>query len=206
MRYWKPKPIQGEPHVTIVVASYMNEERRNRLPMLRCLLYSLLSQTYTKWNAVVVHDGPLDAEIQAAVTRDLPDKISLVTTPRKIGHFGHKYRRRYALEGPNDVVGFTNDDNYYAPTYLEWCLSIMTTQKIPFVYCDMIHSHKLWKPLNTLPQRGRLDLGGFLVRRSLVEATPWDDFSFSGDGKYINALVARAKKTAKVAATLFVHN
>lgn len=203
MRFWKPKQIDDQPLVRLVVASYLNEERVSRRAALHCLLHSLRAQTYANWNLTVVHDGPCDWQL---VLPEPDARIEFLTTPRKIGHFGHKYRRRYALEGPGDVIGFTNDDNYYAPTYLEWMLHTMQKERAEFVYCDMVHSHQMWKPFKTEPKYRKLDLGGFLVKRRLVENVPWTDFSFKGDGTYINALVAKARRTAKVNATLFVHN
>jgi hypothetical protein len=45
-----------------------------------------------------------------------------------------------------------------------------------------------------------------MASRDLIAKVPWTDFSFSGDGAYIEALVASAKRARKLDATLFVHN
>ena len=57
IRMWKSRPVRGEPRVSLVVASYLGDDPR-RTDALMCLLYSLKAQTYPRWEAVVVHDGP----------------------------------------------------------------------------------------------------------------------------------------------------
>lgn len=206
MRYWTPREFTDPPTVTMLVASYLNGDRSNRLHALRCLLCSFMAQTYPHWRAVVVHDGPLDQPEIVDYVAKLDSRIAFETTPGKIGHFGHKYRHQYASKVADGWIGFTNDDNYYAPVYFEWLLSHALRQKAEMVYCDMVHSHKMWKPMTTQARYKYLDLGGFLATAALIKKTPWTDFSFKGDGTYINALRQRARKVVKVDATLFVHN
>ncbi len=201
MRYWTPREIADPPLFTMVVASYLNGDPR-RVAALKCLLASLAAQTYPNWRAIVIHDGPCSVPF-------VPDdnRVIFRCTPGKIGHHGHKYRHPAAMTlKPDGWVGFTNDDNYYMPTYVEWLLSEAIAKKAELVYCNMIHSHKLWKPFTTKPRYRHLDVGGFIARVSLVQRTPWTDFSFKGDGIYINGLAAASKKTIKIDATLFVHN
>lgn len=212
MRYWKPKTIPGNPHVTIVIASYLNDDRR-RIDSLQCLLASLMAQTYPHWSAVVVHDGPIDAGRLPLVSKKLESvssvRISLVQGSRRVQQFGHPYRRDMAARAFGDVIGFANDDGYYAPVYLEWLLSALTDPadngQVGLVHCDMVHSHQFWKGFPTEPRRGKIDIGCFLVKKTLVQQTPWTDFSFNGDGKYVEALVAKTR-TRHVAAQLYVHN
>jgi hypothetical protein len=209
MRYWakQNKKIRGQPLLSMTIASYLNEDPR-RLDALTCLLYSFKAQTYAKWTATVVHDGPCQNgfNLSAYLKQAIGDKrISVVTTPERLMHHGHPYRREQALLTQGDYLGFTNDDNYYAPVYFEWMLSELTAGA-DFVYCDMVHSHKLWQPFKTEPRYKKLDMGGFVASRQLVELTPWTDFSFKGDGTFIDALQVRARKVVKVPATLFVHN
>lgn len=208
MRYWnrKPHPVPGEPLVTMLVASYLTDDLR-REASLRCLLASFEAQTYKNWQAVVVHDGPVT---RGTFSEDDPigdsGRVNLVQTPERLGQFGHPHRHKFASQVESGWVGFTNDDNYYMPVYFEAMLSEALSKGADFVYCDMVHSHQMWKPFRTQPRCSRLDLGGFLARVELVKRTPWTDFSFRGDGVYIDALVANSGKIAKVDATLFVHN
>ena len=55
------------------------------------------------------------------------------------------------------------------------------------------------------PAAGRVDVGGWLARRELVLATPWDEFDAHSDGRYVAALAARGR-VARVPQLLYVHN
>jgi hypothetical protein len=190
-----------------VIAAYLAEDRRQDAA-LRSLLWSLEAQTYPHWRAVVVHDGPLPARLAGLpenLSRKFP-RVTMAVTPKRLGQSGHPHRHAWACKTEGEFVGFTNQDNYYAPVYLEWTVSKLVVEKADLAYCDMVHSHQLWRPFTTAPKPGRIDLGCYLARRGLVAATPWTDHSFRGDGTYFEQLAKRARKVVKVPATLFVHN
>lgn len=204
MRFWKPRKIEGNPRLAMIVASYINGDVR-RGHALHCLLCSFLAQTYKNWIATVVHDGSVSAPFYLP-TQLFDNRVKMIQTKERLQQFGHPHRRKFALEAQADYIGFTNDDNYYMPTYFEWMLGELVAKKADFVYCDMVHSHRGWKPMTTTPRYRGLDMGGFIASKALIEKTPWTDYSFRGDGMYINALTANARKVIKVPATLFVHN
>ncbi len=207
MRFWKPKDLSRDLKVSMQVASFLNGEAR-QLEALLCLLYSFRAQTHKRWEAIVTHDGPItDPAVRDAITSVKDKRIKLIETAEHKHHFGHPHRHwAITTHATGDVVGFTNQDNYYVPSYFSWMLSEMEEKRADFVYCDMVHSHTRWHFFPTKPKYKHLDLGGWLATASLVRATPWTDYSFSGDGAYINALVRKAKRVAKVGACLFVHN
>lgn len=209
MRYWKAKKVAGDPCVGIGVATYLNGEDR-RLAALEGLVASFRAQTWPHWRLLLCHDGPLKAEHHAAVKHLTTDRrVRWHETADRLEKFGHPHRQWQIdqLSATCGWLGLTNDDNWYAPVYLEWLLRVATTTKrCDFVYCDMVHSHKMWKPLKTAPRRGQLDLGGWLAKSTLCRKLKFDNFSFSGDGDYINRLRLSAQATQKVDATLFVHN
>lgn len=212
MRFWKPKKIEGTPKVGIAVAAYLEATYRQGRA-LECLMAAFAAQTHANWHAHIVHDGPTSLEgmrvlrqIQAAD----PERISTLETPKRVQQFGHPHRQSavefLAAQGC-EWIGLTNQDNYYAPVYFEWMLAEAQAQKVPFVYCDMVRSHLMWKPFITRPKKGYLDLGGFLVHKSVVAKIKFDKFTFNGDGDYIDRLVQATKgRVAKVSATLFTHN
>lgn len=209
MRYWKERKFGERPLVTMQVASFLDGDPR-QIQALRCLLASFQAQTYKDWEALVTHDGTLHSRDAMRVVGDLckeDPRIHFIETPEREGKFGHRWRQWIVNKrGKGAIVGFTNQDNYYCPSYLEWLVHELLVRKAQFVYCDMIHSHRNWTLLKTKPAYKHLDLGGFLARVELVRATPWKDFTFKGDGAYINALVKGAKRVVKVDAALFVHN
>jgi hypothetical protein len=75
-----------------------------------------------------------------------------------------------------------------------------------FVYCDLVHSHKLWRPMVTEPRRGKLDLGAWLAHRSLIEQVKFDNFNFDGDGRFIDTCASTPRGSPRWPATLMVHN
>jgi hypothetical protein len=211
MRFWKPKRVPGAPIVGLGVAAHFADERQ----LYACwgLACALKAQTWPRWRAHIIHDGP---------TLPLPSIVGLLTflasdprftyepTAERKKQFGHPHRQRALdyLTGVCDWVGLTNQDNYYAPSYFEMMLGEAHAAKTPvdFVYSDMVHSHRLWKPMVTKPKKSHLDLGAWLARSELVKQVPFDQTGFAADGDYIDRLVKRAKGLAKVNAALFVHN
>lgn len=192
------------------MASYLDEDPR-RADALRCLVASFQAQTYSKWVMNVVHDGP---RRPTAAPARLPDdgRLSLVETPERRQKFGHPWRQ-YAIDvlcRITDWLLLTNDDNYYAPTFLEWMLFTACSTPSPgcaLVYCDMVHSHQYWKVLHTELRRGKIDLGAVLVRSDLAREVPFDDHSFAGDWAWVERLAAAARgRVQKVPAVLFCHN
>lgn len=212
MRYWKAKRVAGEPRVGVGVASYLNGDTR-RQAAIRSLVASFQAQTYLHWRMMIYHDGPLDRNIRLEWDQQIHDnRVVIVEAPERRMKFGHPWRQKAIdnLTASNQWLLLTNDDNWYAPVFLEWLLSAATTAPKPgcqFVYCDMVHSHKMWKPMTTLPKYKHLDLGGFLVSSQIAKRIPFDKTGFNADGDWIDRLSKEAgSRIIKVPATLYVHN
>lgn len=209
MRFWKPLQPPSDAKVGIAVAAYLNEDPTGRLHHgLQALVHSLKAQTHQKTYVHIVHDG-LYAGGRPALLPNVYD-AGFFATEKRAGEFGHPHRQAavdWLRDNDCDWIGLTNQDNYYAPTYLEWMLWTADQSKALLVYCDFVHSHKRWKPIDARPVRGKLDLGGFLVHESLAAKVKFDKFTFAGDADYFERLVKAARgRVAKVSATLFVHN
>ena len=208
IRGWKPREIKGNPLVSITIASYLVEDPR-RWDSLMCLLYSLKAQTYPNWEALIIHDGPLEGNhgrIDAIETMGHVRQIRFIETGQRMAKFGHPWRSFGFSRTRGDYICSTNDDNYVCPSYIEWLLSELVNQQADFAYCDCVHSHKQWQPMTTELKRGKIDLGCWMASADLVKKTKWIDFNFAGDWSYIHKLKHEAKKIVKVPATLFVHN
>jgi len=211
MRFWKPRVIEGQPVVGISVAAYIPHANCRELYALRCLVASFQAQTYGNWRMEIAHDGPAPVaahSVLADLTKDQRVEVRETTTRQQ--QFGHPYRQQTAeilVRGGAQWLLQTNQDNYYAPVFLEWMLAEAQEQKVLFVYSDFVRSHKQWVAHSSRPKKGQLDLGAFMIHSSLVPVVKFDRFGFDGDGDYINRLVAHVKnKTAHVAAPIFVHN
>ena len=199
IRGWTPQLVPGQPKVSLVVATYRQVDE------LACLLYSLKCQTYDRWEAVVVHDGP-GPEAAQIVDAVGDARVVLVETPERRGQYGHPWRKLGIDRSTGDYIGLSNADNYYAPVYFEWMLSALVSAGADFAYCNMVHSYLRWAPLATRAEKGGLDLGAWIARASLVKATPWWDLGFMGDGTFIEDVLDGAEAIVHVPGCLFVHN
>jgi glycosyltransferase involved in cell wall biosynthesis len=199
IRGWRPLPVVGRPKVSIAVATY---DQRDELA---CLLYSFRAQTYSNWEAVVVHDGPgpVARDVVAAIG---DDRVRLIETPERKQQYGHPWRDLGIFACTGDYIGLTNGDNYYAPVYFEWMLHLLTARGADLVYCDMVHSHFQWSAFGCAPAKGTIDLGCWVARADLVKATPWRDHGFLGDGTYVEDLCRKATTVMRIPKPLFVHN
>ncbi len=209
MRYWKPRKV-APAKVGVAVAAYLADARQ--AAGLECLVASLRAQTHPTWVAIVVHDGPgtLEGMRTLKALGEVDPRVEVWETAERKQKFGHPHRQLAVdrlLAAGCDWVGLTNQDNYYVPVYLEAMVAAAQAKKVPLVYCDCVHSHKLWKPMTCRPARGQLDLGGFLAHRSLAEKIKFDQVGFAADADYFERLHKAAKaRVEKVASTLFVHN
>jgi glycosyltransferase involved in cell wall biosynthesis len=198
-RGWQPLPVPGRPQVSLAVAAYHEPDA------LGCLLFSLKAQTYDRWEAVIVHDGP-GPEVRELVAGLRDDRIRLLETPERRGQYGHPWRRLGIDACTGAYIGLSNADNYYAPVYFEWMLAALIEQRADFAYCNMVHSYSRYSPVASRPGKGGLDLGAWVARAELVKATPWWDMGFMGDGTFIEDLLDRTAKVVHVPGFLFVHN
>lgn len=215
MRFWDGKKVKGRPRLGFGVASYLNADDR-RAAALRCFVASLQAQSYGEWRAYIVHDGGLRVDPDSYEMRLIDEirqdpRVRFVQTEERKQSYGHPWRQSAIDELASDCdwILLTNEDNYYAPVFCEWMLSVATTaEDCEIVYCNTVHSHQLWQPHDTELRLGGIDLGAVMVRSDLAQRVPFDNYSFKGDGHWINALVAAsaAERAHKVDAYLHVHN
>lgn len=212
MRYWKKykedKGLKADRDVSVglVVATY------NQTHQLDCLIQSLQAQTHRNFRVFVVHDGPWLGnqllDLQFRHSHD--DRFVFMNTPERKNVFGHNCRRAgFAVldETVINYAGTCNGDVYYAPTYFEWMLAEIDKRGASFVYCNCVHSHKMWQPMKTALLRGRIDVGCWIADSVLAVNTPFGD-EFHADWLHIEAMTKGLpkKEIAKVDGFLYVHN
>jgi len=161
----------------------------------------------------IVHDGPYPHDhgtLQYFSQWDMEPRVKVVETEKRLQDHGHHHRQAAItalLKEQCDWICLTNQDNYYAPVFLEAMLFEAQRKKVPFAYCNCVHSHKQWKALSTDLRRGKIDLGCFIAHRSIVERIKFDKVTFSADWDFISRLIQASKsRVARLDATLFVHN
>lgn len=216
--------------LAIIAASYRNYRS------VHVLIHSLLCQTLQNWHLLLVHDGP-DPQMRAEVARyiETNPRIEMLETPTRHNDYGHS-PRGYGLErAKSEFVMFTNDDNYYMPKFTEYMFQRIRKQKLDLVLCNLIHSHRnpgrIWRDdyhvFDSLPKKWRIDIGNFIIRRSMALEVGFDSRAYDADGVFIekvlrhynveskipdwssdlpHALDKKAIRVGKEARVLYVHN
>jgi hypothetical protein len=216
--------------VTVICASY----RRYR--KIHVLIHALLCQTLQNWKLLIIHDGP-DERMRAVVQpyTDRYAEISYLETEQRHNDYGHSLRERGIGLADTPFLMMTNDDNYYAPVFLEIMFGGIEKHGLDFAYCDFISSHSFafksepdpevytniarntqgqWvqAPYNVIrskPHRSAIDIGNFIVRSEMAREVGFRDKGFAGDGTFVQDLMERYRgsiKAAKVNQVLYMHN
>jgi len=203
MRFWKRKDIGGKPVVGMVVATYKQTD------CLQSLLSAFKAQTYRHFKILVVHDGPWELKDKIHTMFDCDERFQFVASGDKRENvFGHNSRAvgLPVLAPDCAYLGTCSGDAWYAPVFFEAMVYALQSQKADFAYCNMIHSHTSWQPLDTRLARGKIDLGCFIASSELIADTPWTSMEFAADWFYIEKMLKKNPKVAKVKPYLYVHS
>ena len=184
-----------EPLVSLVVRVKYGPDR------MAAFLLAIRRQRYDNWELVFVSDGP-NPQARAVLDWAADERVRLVETEHARGNWGHPYRQHGIDSARGDLVGLSNDDNYYVPGYLEQMVNALEREGADLAMCDMLHSYWGWRPL-----RAGHDVGSWIARRELVRRTPWEGEDFFSDARYLERLKKNADgRIAIVDRPLFVHN
>lgn len=195
------------------VASYLNDEP-NRINKLYCLVYSFMAQSYENWKINIVHDGPiLDQNIKNRYyeLQNISTKIKCFESEKRLNHWGHEYRREYALKTECDILGFTNDDNYYTPN----CLLLLkdNIENNDILICECLHRiaqdkkiYKILKPTKPKPKFKSIDLCCYFIKSGIVQKEIWSFINRSADFNYIQKVVSNTDKIKFIDYPIIVHN
>lgn len=185
--------------VTIICSAY------NRPAQTALICYCFLAQTHTNWELHIIHDGAND-EIIDAIKHITDTRIFYHETKIRHNDFGHSQREQGLKYCHGDYMMWTNEDNYYAPVFLEKMLAAAAITEADFIYCDMIHSHQNYRLFQTSPRLGMIDMGAFIVKESIAKQLGFTDRDYCADGHFVDKAVALGIKTVKAEGVLFVHN
>ena len=192
--------------VRILISSYLNKPYENRINTLKCLIYSLLSQTHQNFEILIHHDGPLEDKNLKEKIESIDDRISFIETEERKNKWGFHERHALAVKDDNaDYILFTNDDNYYVPIFLQHFINILTTKNSELAYCNLIHNERSYGVIDAFPEIGYVDLGCFITSLRLIKETSWDSFAKEADGIYFKKLASKTN-AIKINNILFVHN
>ena len=179
-----------------------------------CLVHSLLAQTHQNIEIIIHHDGPLNDTELAKKFRDLDSRIIFLDNLEHKGFWGFPHRGNSAIIEPNnsDFTFFTNEDNYYLPTFCRTLLESAIDNNADIVNTDFITDQGKTFSINeqNLGMNG-IDMGAFIVKTEIVKSTPFvgtegGNFFTGSDGRYYEEIKKKAKKIYTVKQYLFIHN
>ena len=174
--------------VTAVVVSHANENG------LRAILDNLLRQTRPPDEIIALcSDTDLDG-----VRDDYPEVTFRGCENRN--DWGHAKRAEGLDLASSDWVGFFNDDDSYADTYLETMLERAMAEEAGVVYCawnDQAHCRFI---------AYQSTAGNFLCRTELGQRVGWHGRHYEADGAFIDGLVGSGVLVVRVDKVLYYHN
>jgi hypothetical protein len=167
----------------------------------------LVVQTFQHW-ACIVCDQSQTGVSERTAHEALPHRNDARVVAKRVeyvGDWGQTVKYREAIACEEEYVGFPNDDAYYVPIYLERMVRALDAG-YDLVYCDWVWDQAGYQPVTVQPRVGCVDVGGFLVRRSVLQAVGWEDRSYEGDGLLVERIVNAGYTHARVQGLLYVKN
>jgi glycosyltransferase involved in cell wall biosynthesis len=192
---------------SIVVVSY---KRYNEL---KCLLYSLLSQTYGDFELIVLHDGPDEDHKLLMDDFKKDQRIIYIQTPARYNDWGMTLRNIGIEMCSGDFIINTNDDNYYTPNWLmELNEAIQNNSDCNFIYYDSVDKNFQWQNEKQSPyslfkpklRNCHIDMGQFAARKDLIAGRKFN-ISYTADGEFVESLIPFIHPVY-IEKVLFVHN
>ena len=162
--------VQSEPLISIVMPVW------NRADVMRVAIESVLAQTYSNWELVIVDDGSTD-ETQSVMASFASDtRVCVLTEP----HAGVCRARNRALEvARGEIIAYLDSDNTWFPRYLADVAFAFTKQsETDCVYAAQLvedFASDKWSlrviqyDRQQFLNKGGIDLNVFAHRRHLVE-------------------------------------
>lgn len=174
------------------------------------IISSLILQTHSNWELILIHDGPNDNNLRSLIPED--NRIKYIETEERKGNYGH-HLRKWALNEfeLGDFVTISNADNYYTPVFIEYMIrEFKKSHTAVASYCEsMVHSYKAWQVLPCRPERGFMDCGGVLIKSDIAKEVGWNDIKeHSADWTFFSDIASKYswKNFLPVKGCLFVHN
>lgn len=178
---------------------------------------SLICQRHKVWELILMHDGPCTIGLGKHIANYEDRRINYQELPVRKENFGHPLRNlalnqiHKGIWCPGaEYIVITNGDNYYAPGFLDFCLSGFGNDKsIIAVYMEsMVHNYFNWGVLTTALQLGHIDICCMMIRKDAACEIGWPWIEHSSDWTFISKLIERygSKSIKKIPSCQVVHN
>lgn len=182
----------------------------NRPDHLMCTINSIFSQRSDRWAIHVVSDcSPLGTIDKIIKYFGGDDRIRFTVLPKRYNDWGHTPRNYGVQNSKEDWIVMTGEDNYYMPVFVDHFLEAVTPE-VDFVYCNMVHNwtNFQYHTIDCEPKWGKIDIGNFMIRRSIAKNMKLDEKIEQADGVYVEEFQIKNpySKIVKINKTLYVHN
>jgi hypothetical protein len=178
-------------------------DRPERLPL---LLWSVVAQTYGDWEFIL-----LDQSARGDVNRYIKQvplwvhgrvRYLRVADNRDWG-YAAKYSAAASLANGEALI-FPQDDSYYVPTAFATMVESLKRGN-DLALCGWLYDLFGYAPMPPNPQIGHVDIGGFMVRKSVFLETGWPNGSQTADGQFVEHMAA-TKKVGACEGVLYVRS
>jgi glycosyltransferase involved in cell wall biosynthesis len=194
--------------VSIIVVAH------KRYNQLKCLMYSLLSQTYKNFEIIVIHDGIDKNHLKMMDEFMDDDRVIYVQTPIRYNDWGMSLRNIGLKMAKGDIIINTNDDNYYVPIWLSEIVdSFERNPYANFAYYLMVHNYDMLSNHNQSSyglftpeiKKYSIDIGQFAVKKDLINGHSFKVDVVEADGDLVEELLPKIIPVF-INKILFVHN
>lgn len=187
--------------VSIICAS----DRPERLPL---LFWSLVAQTYTDWELIVLDQSGDERGVDRMITvvpADTLHKVHIVKCDR-LGDWGQTVKEKAALSrASGDVLIFPADDAYYVPTALGEFVRVIEAGA-DIAICGWLYNIMGYCSMPPSTKVGYVDVGGFMVTRDMFCRAGWADKSQTGDAKFLESCIQAGARVGITHGVLYVKN
>ena len=150
------------PFISIIIPSY------NSASYIKRLMGSLLSQTFTNWEAIIVDNNSKDDTIE--LLNDYNDSRIKIYTIHNEGVIAKS--RNFAITQSNGTwLAFLDADDWWTPNKLSECVQQINTGNFDLIYHDLF--------LVTKPNQDRFKK---LARSRKLNSPVFNDLLFNGNG------------------------
>lgn len=176
------------PKFSIIVVAY---KRYNKL---KCLLYSLLSQSFQDFEIIIIHDGIDEHHKLLFNNFENDNRIKYIQTDVRYNDWGMSLRNIGLKISKGEWIINTNDDNYYTPNWLKE-INDSIQDHINFIYYDAVLSHdnilnhnkKDYGLLVPQIRHSYIDMGQFTVKSEIIKKYKFKSIA-PADGELIEEM------------------
>lgn len=167
----------------------------DRPDALRQLIACLRLQGDPAWELLVLDQTPEASCLQPVKDAKAlgEERVTWYAVPR-IGDVGQTMKLAYTRLARGEYLCFPNDDAYYVPAFVSRMVWYAREANLDLVYCDWLFDRAdntvPYRYMEAVPMHGRIDIGGFIVRKEVLIADGWPDRGEGGDGRLVERIAA----------------